>query len=306
MTKRIDIPPARDEEAAKAVIAQIPLLGQGSGPWDITAMPSFTNRTWRIARDGEAFILRLPGQGTERYIDRPGEVANAKSAASIGIAPTIVFADAASGVMVTRFIDAAAPLSPQRLKGNADLIGVVDLLHRLHESGLAFKGVMRLYPKMDEYLALGPAPELLPLRRAVEPLRRILEPGWGPLRPCHIDPAPQNFIAAGSARYLVDWEYAAMCEPLWDLAGLSIEGEFDSDQDLAMLARYFTAAEPRWRSRLHLYRLVLRLLAASWWAVQRADPGGAPAAGDMLRRLTANIAADLAAGDLAAHIATAR
>ncbi len=269
-------------------------------------MPSFTNRTYRIGRDGAAFILRLPGQGTERYIDRAGEVANAQAAASIGIAPQIVFADAASGVMVTRFIEGAEPLSPQRLKRSADLIGTVDLLHRLHESGLTFKGVMRLYPKMDEYLALAPASELLPLRRAVEPLRPILEPGWGPMRPCHIDPTPQNFITAGSARYLVDWEYAAMCEPLWDLAGLSIEGGFDAEQDSAMLARYFGTAEPRWMSRLHLYRLVLRLLAASWWGVQRADAGGAPAAGDMLGRLTASISADLAVGDMATHIAAAR
>ena len=269
-------------------------------------MPSFTNRTYRIERDDTAFILRLPGQGTERYIDRADEIANARAAAGLGIAPTVVFADATSGVMVTRFIDGAEPLTPQRLKRSADLIGTVDLLRRLHESGLTFKGVMRLYPKMDEYLALAPAPELLPLRRAVEPLRPILEPGWGPMHPCHIDPAPQNFITAGSARYLVDWEYAAMCEPLWDLAGLSIEGEFDREQDAAMLARYFGASEPRWLSRLHLYRLALRLLAASWWAVQRADAGGAPAAGDMLHKLTAGLAADLATGDLATHVVAAR
>jgi len=302
---KITIPPARDETAAKAVIRQIPLPGGRGGGWTVTPMPSFTNRTYRIARDSEAFILRLPGRGTERYIDRAGEIVNAKAAASIGIAPAVFFADAASGVMVTRFIEGAEPLSPQRLKNTADLIGTVDLLRRLHESGLAFKGVMRLYPKMDEYLALAPAAELLPLRRAVEPLRPILEPGWGPARPCHIDPTPQNFITAGSTRYLVDWEYAAMCEPLWDLAGLSIEGEFNKEQDMAMLARYFSATEPRWLGRLHLYRLVLRLLAASWWGVQRADAGGAPAASDMLRKLIAGIEADLAAGDLAAHIATA-
>ncbi len=303
---RINIPAARDETAAKAVIAQIPLPGGRGGGWTVAAMPSFTNRTYRIERDGAAFILRLPGQGTERYIDRAGEIVNAKAAASIGIAPTVVFADAPSGVMVTRFIEGAEPLSPRRLKRSADLTGTVDLLHRLHGSGLAFKGVMRLYPKMDEYLALAPAPELLPLRRDVEPLRAILEPGWGPARPCHIDPAPQNFITAGSARYLVDWEYAAMCEPLWDLAGLSIEGEFDAQQDAAMLAHYFGTAETRWRSRLHLYRLVLRLLAASWWGVQRADAGGAPAAPDMLRKLVAGITAGLATGDLVTHIAAAR
>jgi thiamine kinase-like enzyme len=304
---RINVPVARDERAAAAVIGQIPALrrdGPQGGQWSIAPMPSFTNRTYRIERGGEAYILRLPGQGTERYIDRTGEAANARAAVSIGIAPEIVFADPASGVMVTRFIRGAEPLSPSRLRSRAELEATVSLLHKLHASTLAFQGEMRLYPKMDEYLGLAAAPSLQQLRRAIEPLRGILEPGWGPPRPCHIDPAPHNFIAAGSAHYLIDWEYSAMCEPLWDLAGLSIEGEFDTSQDEAMLACYFGTAEPRWLSRLHLYRLVLRLLAASWCAVKLADDSS-PALADMLSRLEAGVAADLAAGNIDRHIAAA-
>ena len=304
---RINVPPARDEQAAATVIAQIPVLRRDDsrgGHWSIAPMPSFTNRTYRIECGDEAYILRLPGQGTERYIDRTGEAANAKAAASIGIAPEIAFADPASGVMVTRFIRDAEPLSPARLRSRADLEAAVGLLHKLHASGLSFRGVMRLYPKMDEYLGLATTLPLQQLRRAVEPLRGILEPGWGPPRPCHIDPAPHNFIAAGSAHYLVDWEYSAMCEPLWDLAGLSIEGEFDASQDAAMLACYYGAAEPRWLSRLHLYRLVLRVLAASWCAVKLADDAS-PALGDMLNRLTDRVSTDLAAGTIDRHIGAA-
>ncbi len=164
---------------------------------------------------------------------------------------------------------------------------------------------MRLYPKMDEYLNLAPAPELLRLRREVETLRPILEAGWGPPRPCHIDPAPHNFIVAEGRRYLLDWEYSAMCEPLWDLAGLSIEGEFDTEQDTTMLTRYFGAAEPHWLSRLYLYRLVLRLLAASWWAVQHADGSGPSGAGATVSRLESSIAAELGDPALVRHVKAA-
>ena len=115
------------------------------------------------------------------------------------------------------------------------------LLQRLHGSGLAFAGEMRLYPKLDQYLAMASTPALRELRRAGEALRPVIEPGWGPLRPCHIDPAPHNFIAAAGRHFLLDWEYAAMCDPVWDLAGLSIEGRFDPAQDAAMVAQYFGA-----------------------------------------------------------------
>jgi thiamine kinase-like enzyme len=302
---RINIPPAPNEQALVAVIKQIPALPQDSGKWAIASLPSFTNRIFRIALGGEAFTLRLPGRGTERYIDRAAEAANARAANAIGLGAEIIFADPASGIMVTRFIEGAEPLSPARLKSPADLEAIVGLLRRLHASGLNFQGVMRLYPKMDEYLALAPAPALLALRREGEKLRPLLEPGWGPPRPCHIDPAPHNFIVAEGRRYLLDWEYSAMCEPLWDLAGLSIEGEFGEAQDRQMLMAYFGSAEPAWASRLYLYKIMLRLLAASWGAVQLADGNGPPEITDMVLRLENRVRADLDAPDLSLHIAAA-
>ncbi len=120
---RINIPAARDEQALAAVIRQIPALPQGNGSWAITALPSFTNRIFRIARGGEAFTLRLPGRGTERYIDRAAEAANARAANAIGLGAEIIFAEPASGIMVTRFIEGAVALSPAALKDSASLAG---------------------------------------------------------------------------------------------------------------------------------------------------------------------------------------
>jgi thiamine kinase-like enzyme len=302
---RINLPPERDEGAALAVIRQIPGLASGSGAWQVAALPSFTNSIYRLERAGEVVTLRLPGRGTERYIDRVSEAANARAAAAIGLGAEIVFADPASGIMVTRFIDGAVPLSPVALKDPETLRGTVGLLQRLHGSGLPFQGRMNLFPKLDEYLALAPDPALLALRREGEKLRTTLEPGWGPPRPCHIDPAPHNFIVAKGRFYLLDWEYSALCEPLWDLAGLSIEGEFDPDQDAAMLHAYFgTAGEP-WASRLHLYKIILRLLAASWGAVQLVDGNGPPEIADMVKRLEAQVRASLSDPALGPHIEAA-
>jgi thiamine kinase-like enzyme len=299
---KINIPPARDEQAVAAVIRKVPFLAQGGGNWAISALPSFTNRIFRIARAGEVLTLRLPGHGTERYIDRAAEAANARAANAIGLGAEIIFADPASGIMVTRFIEGAVPLSPAALKDPAALRATVGLLQHLHDSGLPFQGRMELFPKLDEYLALAPDPSLVALRRDGERLRPILEPGWGPPRPCHIDPAPHNFIVAKGRRYLLDWEYSALCEPLWDLAGLSIEGEFDAAQDSAMLTAYFGAPAEPWASRLHLYKIMLRLLAASWGAVQLVDGNGPPEIAGMVKRLEASVRAGLHDPALARHI----
>jgi len=299
---------AAEEPEVRDALARISVLARSPSPWRMARLPSLTNRSFLVERgDGasaEAYVLRLPGKGMERYIDRAGEAANARAVAGIGLAPPILYGDPASGVMLSRYIAGAVPLSPERLREADHFRAAVGLLQRLHGSGLAFTGEMRLYPKLDQYLAMASTPALRELRRAGEALRPVIEPGWGALRPCHIDPAPHNFIAAAGQHFLLDWEYAAMCDPVWDLAGLSIEGRFDPAQDAAMVAQYFgaTADLGAWASRLHLYRIMLRLVAASWGAVQIAAGNGNWTAAELVDPLVTLTAADLGDPALGRHI----
>jgi len=163
--------------------------------WRVARLPSLTNRSFLVERgnaasaqaalgEEDAYVLRLPGKGTELYIDRAGEAANRRAVAGIGLAPPILYADPASGVMLSRYIAGAVPLSPERLHQGDHFRAAIGLLQRLHGSGLAFTGEMRLYPKLDQYLAMVSTPVLRELRRAGEALRPVIEPGWGPLRPC--------------------------------------------------------------------------------------------------------------------------
>jgi thiamine kinase-like enzyme len=306
---------AAEEAEVRDALARIAVLVRSPRPWRVARLPSLTNRSFLVERgnaasaeaavgEEEAYVLRLPGKGTELYIDRAGEAANRRAVAGIGLAPPILYADPASGVMLSRYIAGAVPLSPERLHQGDHFRAAIGLLQRLHGSGLAFTGEMRLYPKLDQYLNMVSTPVLRELRRAGEALRPVIEPGWGPLRPCHIDPAPHNFIAAGGRHFLLDWEYAAMCDPIWDLAGLSIEARFDPAQDRAMLARYFGATSQlqAWGSRLHLYRIMLRLVAASWGAVQIAQGNGSWTAAELVDPLVALTAADLGDPALGRHI----
>jgi thiamine kinase-like enzyme len=294
------------EEQVRAELRRIPGLADASAPWSIARLPSQTNRTFRVACGDDAYVLRLPGRGTARYIDRRNEAANARAAAAAGLAPEVVFADPSRGIMLSRHVAGAEPLSRERLRDPRHFKLTVELLRRLHGSGLAFQGEMRLYDKLDEYLGLAGnhprAGELRSLRDVGDSLRPVLAPGFGPARPCHIDPGPANVIVAARRRFLVDWEYSAMCEPLWDLAGLSIEADFDAPMDQAMLGIYYGTNQP-WASRLHLYKIMLRLLAAAWGVVQLGDGNGDAEA--LVAGYARRAAADLASAELARHVAAA-
>ena len=74
-----------EKDEARAALARI--LPHTPDVWRIARLASLTNRTFLVEREAEAYVLRLPGKGTELYIDRAGEAANAKAAAAIGLTP---------------------------------------------------------------------------------------------------------------------------------------------------------------------------------------------------------------------------
>ncbi|WP_119459348.1 choline/ethanolamine kinase family protein [Rhodospirillaceae bacterium SYSU D60014] len=245
--------------------------------WHVKPLGGLTNRNLKLSRDGESYVLRLGGEGTARYIDRAREAFNMRTAVALGLCPEVLFFDRADGTMLTRFIDGAAPFDGDRLRDPASLRAAVGVLKRLHSSGCSFRGEMILFAKLDVYRALAreTEPAIVAALKAAclqaEPLRAALEKGREALVPCHIDPAPHNFIEGRGRVYLIDWEYSAMSEPMWDIGDLSVEAGFDPDQDAAMLETYYGAASSALAGRLVLYKAALDLLGAAWGAVQIAD-----------------------------------
>src|SRR5262249_11112505 len=263
----------------QSTLGRIPLFaGRSLAGVIVEPLASLTNRTYRITLDGERYVLRIAGAGTERYIDRKAELRNATLAAAIGIAPEILYFDPEDGTMLTRFIVGSMALDAARLREPATLQAVAQALRRLHGSSLPFAGEMHLFPKFDEYMALlderiGEETGLTEARARMESLRSRFERDAAPFVPCHIDPSPANFLASGAAPsiHLIDWEYAALGEPAWDLAGLSTEAGSGAAEDRALLAAYYGQPTAADIARFRLHRVLLRIVGASWAAARAAD-----------------------------------
>jgi thiamine kinase-like enzyme len=282
---------AAETTAIATALARTPqFAGRALDGLRIAPLASLTNRNYKVSIGGETYVLRIAGAGTERYIDRAAEARNAGLAASIGIAPELLYLDPQSGLMLTRFIANGAPLQAADLRRPERLRSAVGLLKRLHGSGLAFAGRMDLFPKLDEYIALAaqrgwPAGlDLTPIRQQAEAARAALERAAIAFVPSHVDPVPHNFVQGSAGLYLLDWEYAAMAEPMWDLAAVSIEAELDHELDRFLLDTYFAGAGTRQAGRLALYKASLNLVAAAWAVVQIVDGNPSTDFADFARR----------------------
>jgi len=268
-------------DVVRQALARIPLFAERSlAGLSVAPLESLTNRNYKIALGDDAYVLRIAGSGTERFIDRSAECRNARLAASIGVAPEVLFFDAADGTMLTRFVADSVPLDAGRLRRPATLLLAASTLRRLHDSGLAFAGRMQLFPKIDEYLALiaGDDTGLSEARARADELRPMFDQAAAPLMPCHIDPTPSNFLLAPASTgrpslHMIDWEYSAMGEAAWDLAGLSIEAGFAEADDHLLLDAYYGQPSGQEAARFRAHRALLPLVAASWAVAHATDTG---------------------------------
>jgi thiamine kinase-like enzyme len=230
----------------------------------------------------DRYVLRIPGEGTSEYINRVDEEVAARSAAVAGVNAEVVFFDAADGLMVTRFIDGAATMSAERFRDLDAVARAGQAFRRLHTSAAAFATDFRLFPMIDEYKALlASKGATLPdgyddVQRQAERVRAALEAAPAVLRPCHCDPLCENFLDTGKQMFIIDYEYAGNNDPMWDLGDLSVEGDFDAEQDHALLQAYFDGdPPPDQHGRMIAYKALCDLLWTLWGVIQHVNGNSA-------------------------------
>ncbi|RWG04885.1 phosphotransferase family protein [Mesorhizobium sp.] len=260
-------------EEARAALAAIPALAGYEGP--LERLGGLTNRVYKA---GEV-CLRIPGKGTEEYINRANEAVAAREAAKAGVSPEVLFADPASGLMATRFVADAETMSPEKFKarqGSPARAGAA--FRKLHASGAVFPFRFELFAMIDDYLnVLSTKDMALPpgyhdVVREAGSVREALVTHPIQLAACHCDPLCENFLDTGERMWIVDWEYSGMNDPLWDLGDLSVEGKFDAGQDEELMRAYFGGeARPAERGRVVIYKAMCDLLWTLWGLIQLAN-----------------------------------
>lgn len=231
-----------------------------------------TNLNYRVDVDGEAFVVRMPGQDSENLgIERRREVACNVAAHEAGVAPEVVAFFEESGVTVTRFISGRAVQS-EKMHVTSMLVRVAAALRRYH-SGRAFPGVFSPFQAVRDYLAFS-APRGAPLPERFDWMRaqadRLEEVIGAPatLRSCHNDLLLANWIEDGERLWIIDWEYAAMGDIYFDLGNFAVHMQLTDAEEDALLQAYFGGVTPGAVARLKLMKTISDLREAMWAMVQ--------------------------------------
>jgi thiamine kinase-like enzyme len=272
-----DEPPLRGELRDQLVGAMQRVPELAGVELTLTALSGgITNRNFLVTVAGRSdrYVIRLAGNDTHLLgISREVEHAATVAAAGVGVGPEVTAFIRPEGYLVTRFIE-GSPVSDEAVHQVATQRRVGESLRRIHD-GPPIPGLFIPFRIVEAYRLLAAARSVaIPPEYAVaESFARRIELACltNPIemRPCHNDLLNANFIDDGTRIRIVDWEYAGMGDPFFDLGNFSVNHGLTPDEDAEVLRAYEGDVRSDRVARLTLMRTMSDFREAMWGVLQQ-------------------------------------
>ncbi|MEO7980862.1 MAG: choline kinase family protein [Sporichthyaceae bacterium] len=269
------MPPADGSatERLEAALAHVPALRPG--PREVVALRGgLTNDTFKVTTPDRTVVVRLSTVGNDLLaIDRAAEHVNSVRAAESGAAPAVVAYLPEDRALVVQWVDGRA-LTPHDLADQAMLTRVAAVARLLH-SGPRFEGDLDLAAVQDRYLrtvrqhGLRLPPRYLELLPRVADVLRVVAVGAGPTVPCHNDLVAANIVDDGSRLWLVDHEFSANNDAMFDLGNLWQEADLPEGHLEHLVTAYLGRPSRRQLARARLLGLTARFVWTLWASIQQ-------------------------------------
>ena len=261
------------DPALRAALDAVPELA-GSGRVITPIAEGRTNRNFRVETDAGAFFVRVSDKETQLLgIDRSTERLAATAAADAGVGPEVVAFMPDLGCLVTQWVPgnslAEGELESEPTLGDA--VAVVRAIHagpQLPWTFSAFR-IEESYRAIAEDRGVTVPAEYARAHSMAERIETAFKASPMEDRPCHNDLLAPNFIRDTGRLWLVDYEYAGMGDPFFDLGNLSINNGLSEDAQERMLKHYFGEVTEVDRARLGLMRIMSDFREAMWGVAQQ-------------------------------------
>ncbi len=248
------------------------------GPLDGEAIPldgGITNRNYRARFGADEVVIRMPGKETGLLgIDREAERAANECAARLGVAPAVVAALTDPPCLVTRFVS-GRELGSEELRQPALLAEVAAALRAVHDSGARLAVSFSAFRIVETYAERASArgatlpPDYASAHATAARIEAALAGAAEAPVLCHNDLLAANFLASNAGIRLIDWEYAALGDPYFDLGNFAVNNGLGAAEEEAFLSAYLGAAPGAHRlARLRLMRFMSDFREAMWAVLQ--------------------------------------
>jgi len=265
--------------AIDRAIAKVPFLAESKNIKKIPLSGGITNLNFRIDADGKSYVLRLTGQDTELLgIKRDVEYAANYAAGQLGIAPEVIYFIEPENYIVTRFIN-GKPIPPSVIKQPDYLTRIARKIRLFHTRGPKLKNEFNVFRRVEMLTKVSKKNKgRFPfdwdwIMQKMKDVETALSKTPLSSAPCHDDLLNLNWLEedvpgdVGEIR-LLDWEYAGMGDPVYDLANFCSHHRLNDDEVRFLLNEYFGEATLQHFARLKLLWPMSEIHEAMWGTTQ--------------------------------------
>lgn len=231
-----------------------------------------TNRNYRIQLGNDVFVARIPATaGGVLGIDRQVEHQASLLAAACGVGPEVIAFLEPEAILVTRFIYGEA-VSEAAVRLPQTLTRVAESLRRIHHAGIV-SAAFSPFRVVESYAvaALQSGVHLPEAHGRAVKIATAIEHAVPLLSPvlCHNDLLNANFIDDGRLIRIVDWEYAAMGDPIFDLGNFAVNNGLNDEERTFLLEAYAGQARIAVVAHLALMTIMSDFREAMWGTLQQ-------------------------------------
>jgi thiamine kinase-like enzyme len=266
----VDVP--TDDPIFTRLVADVPAIADAETV-SVSMLPGgLSNTNYLVSADGEMFVVRRGCDNAESLgINRQAEEAAARYAHEAGFAPEVVVFLQPEGHAVIRYLADAEPPTIEEFTAPDMIVRVAHRMRDVHSLPSIngqfdpFAVIQRWKAVLDERGTLVPTRlgALLDLVELADTDRQVLGPR--DLVVCHNDPYHLNFLDDGDL-WLIDWEYAGMGDPMYDLAGIALN--LDRDGRDVLLQSYYRDVTPDLHGELDRLIPVFLCWNTMWCLIQ--------------------------------------
>ena len=201
-----------------------------------------TNQNFLVTDSNKKYFVRVGEDIPEHLVSRSNELNSSIAAASLGIAPEVIYNN--ENLQVIKFIESKTLNDKDVKEKIEDIILLIRKVHKEIPKKLNGQSnifwVFHVIRHYSNYLENNKSKyssmlsDLLTKSQILEEKSSPYEIVFG-----HNDLLPANFLDDGNRLWLIDWEYAGYNTPLFDLGGLSSNNNFNPKEEIFLLENYF-------------------------------------------------------------------
>ena len=236
-----------------------------------------TNRSFLFSCREKKYIMRIPGEGTDRLINRKEEADVYRAISGSGLCDDPVYINPQNGFKITKFLEGIRVADSE---SDEDLVRCMKVLREFHEMKLRVEHSFDIFGQIDFYEELWNGQksayrDYQETKRNVLSLKPYIDQYAGEKCLTHIDAVPDNFLFytdenGEECLQLTDWEYAGMQDPHVDIAMFCIYSMYRKDQVDHLIDLYFEGNCPvQTRTKIYAYIAACGMLWSNWCEYKR-------------------------------------